>query len=62
MVTFGTFLGTLGYIRHRNARKSLKQAIWNHFELILASFLRFFCNFHDFLPILIYFSTLKDNY
>jgi hypothetical protein len=51
------FLELLGHRRHRNAQKSLKQAVWDHFELILGTFCDFF-HFHLFSLILVDFFYL----
>jgi hypothetical protein len=51
------FKALLGYRLERNAHKSLKQAVWDHFELFLGTF----CDFSPFSPffllILVDFST-----
>jgi hypothetical protein len=38
----------MGHKRHGNAQKSLKQAVWDHFELILGTLGT--CDFSPFSP------------
>jgi hypothetical protein len=51
------FGALLGHRRHQNARKLLKQAAEDHFELILGSL----CDFLTYLPFLLFLVVFLPN-
>jgi hypothetical protein len=58
ILPFEHFWALFGQRRHKNDQKSLKQAVWDHFEIILVTF----CDFCLFAPILVFFFYLKENF